>query len=197
MRFEATARRWVLAGLAAAGIFTGCAHVQTTVPATIAATDTKKIELRNNAASLLADLLGDEANVSKVLLIKRNSAELGRLIKAISQTAGDGAKRLESLAKNDPTLKLHALELPAGETATRAAIAQTEEHELLFTTGEKFAFNLLLTQTDALNYGSHLAKMAAENSPRADQAREFHALDLALNDLFQQAATQLRALPPK
>jgi hypothetical protein len=71
---------------------------------------------------------------------------------------------LESLAKNDPTLNLHALQLPPGEIATRDAMSKTMEHELLFTSGEKFELHLLLTQTTALDYGSHLAKIASENS---------------------------------
>jgi hypothetical protein len=197
VRFKLNRQRCVAAWLVAAGIFCGCANVQNTVPATIAPTDAKKIEQRNNAASLLADLLGDEKNVSKVLLIKRHSDELGQLIKAISRTSADGAKQLETLAKSDPALNLKALQLPPGEKATRAAISQTKEHELLFNSGENFEFYLLLTQTDALSYGSHLAKIAAENSPRTDEARAFHALDLKLDDLFHQVVARMRSLPPK
>jgi hypothetical protein len=187
----------ICTGLLLAEFFCGCATVQKSVPPTISATDSKKIELRNNAVSLLADLLNDEKNVSKVLIIKSSSKETSVIIKAISRTAGDGAKQLETLAKNDPSLKLHALELPPGEKATRAAIAKTKEHELLFTSGENFEFNLLLTQTDALDYGSHLAKIAAENSPFPEQAREFHALDLAFNNLWQQVIVRMRSLPAK
>lgn len=193
MKFSAL----ICAGLLTTGFFCGCASVPKIVPPAMSAADAKKIELRNNAVSLLADLFNDEKNVSKILIIKRNSRELGELIKAISKTTGDGAERLKVLAKNDPTLNLHALELPPGEKATRAAIAKTKEHELLFSSGENFEFNLLLTQTDALSYGSHLAKIAAENSPFPDQAREFHSLDIALNDLWQQVITRMRSLPPK
>ena len=180
----------------AAGLFRGHANAQKSAPSN-AAPDKSKIEVRNNAASLLADLLGDEKNVSKILIIKRNSAGLGRLIKAISKTAGNGAEQLETLAKNDTTLNLHALQLPPGEIATRAAISKTKEHELLFSSGEKFELNLLLTQTDALDYGSHLAKIAAENSSSPEQQRKFHSLDVALNALLQQVVAKLRALPGK
>jgi hypothetical protein len=162
----------------AAGLFCGHANAQKSAPPN-AAPDKSKIEVRNNAASLLADLLGDEKNVSKILIIKRNSAELGRLIKAISKTADDGAEQLEALAKNDTTLNLHALQLPPGEIATRAAMSKTKEHELIFSSGEKFELNLLLTQTEALDYGSHLAKIAAENSSSPEQQRKFHSLDVA------------------
>jgi hypothetical protein len=156
-----------------------------------------KVEVRNNAASLLADLFHDEKNVDKILLIKHNSKELGELMKSISKTAGDGEKKLDELTKADKTLNLHALELPPGEKATRAAISKTKEHELLFTSGETFELNLLLSQTDALDYGSHLAKIAAENSSSPEQQREFHALDVTLHNLFHRVVARVRALPGK
>ncbi len=162
-----------------------------------AASDANKIEVRNNAASLLADLLGEEKNVSKILIIKRNYPALGLLVKAISKTAGDGEETLETLAKNDKTLNLYALQLPPGETATRAAISKTKEHEILFSSGETFEVNLLLSQTDALDYGSHLAKIAAENATSPEQERQFHSLDVALNALFRRAVARIRALPAK
>jgi hypothetical protein len=180
----------------AAGLF--CGRGDASKPAAPnPAEDPGMIEVRNNAASLLADLLGDEKNVSKILIIKHNSAELGRLIKLISKTAGDGAKELETLAKSDPTLNLHALQLPPGEVATRAAISKTKEHELIFSSGQKFELGLLLSQTDALDYGSHLAKIAAENSSSPEQQRKFHSLDVALNARFHEVVAKLRALPGK
>ncbi len=179
-----------------AGLVCGHANAQKSAPPN-PAIDKNKIEVRNNAASLLADLLGDDKNVSKILIIKRNSAELGRLIKAISKTAGNGAEQLETLAKNDSTLNLHALQLPPREIAARAAMSKTREHELLFSSGEKFELNLLLTQTTALDYGSHLAKIAAENSSSPEQQRRFHSLEVALNSLLQQVIAKLRALPGK
>ncbi len=161
------------------------------------AEDSSKIEVRNNAASLLADLLGDEKNVSKILIIKHNSPELGKLIKLISKTAGDGTQQLDALAKSDTTLNLHALQLPPGEVATRAAISKTKEHELIFSSGEKFELNLLLTQTDALDYGSHLAKIAADNSSSSEEKKKFHSLDVSLNARLQEVVAKLRALPGK
>jgi len=194
-------KRLFLLGVAV-GLLPGLANAQKSPPPNSAndkdkATDKEKIEVRNNAASLLVDILGDEKNLSKILLIKHNSAEFGRLVKSISKTAGDEAGKLETLAKNDPTLNLHALQLPPGEIATRAAISKTKEHELIFSSGEKFELNLLLTQTNALDYASHLAKIAAENSSSPEQQKIFHAFDVALNNLFQQVVAKLRALPGK
>jgi hypothetical protein len=82
--------------------------------------------------------------------------------------------------------------------ATRSAISKTDEHELLSTPGgEKFELRLLLTQTDALNYGSHLAKVAAENSPSPEQQKKFAALGTALNSRLQEVIAKLHASPGK
>jgi hypothetical protein len=173
----------------------GCAqyHATTTPdPVAMKPSEARKLETRNNAVSLLYDLFQDEKNVNKVLLIKRNSEELGDLIDAVAHTSGDSAKRLEVLAKADPMLKLHALELPAGEKATRDSIAKTKEHELLFSSGGNFQFQLLLTQTDALSYGWHLAKIAAENSSQPEEVRIFTGISKAYEDLYGRVITMLR-----
>ena len=186
-------------------IFCGCARTQPDAPAAAPAVvsvaapavespaDIKGIVLRNNAVSLLYELVGNEKNVSKVLLIKHASADLGRLIHGISLTAGDIANRLDQMAAADPELKLYALRLPAGEKATRDAIAKTEEHELLFSSGNNFQFQLLLTQADALSYGWHLAKMAADNSKQPAEIRAFTEMSGAMEDLYQQVVGMLKA----
>jgi hypothetical protein len=170
----------------------GCAPLKDPAPAPATTAAARKLEVRNNAVSLLYDLTQDEKNVSKVLIIKRSSKELGALIDAISQASGDAGKRLEQMAKADPALKLHALELPAGEKATRDAIAKTKEHELLFSSGANFQFQLLLTQTDALSYGWHLAGIAAANSERPEEVRAFTEISHAMQNLYEQVVTMLR-----
>jgi hypothetical protein len=181
-----------------AEIFCGCAHLPKSAPEKNSlAISTEGLQMRNNSASLLYDLLGDEKNVGKVLIIKGNREALHSLIKDISVTTGDGAQWLEQLAKTDPTLNLHAIELPPGEKATRAAIARTEEKELLFSSGENFEFSLLLTQADALSYGWHLAKIAAENSSQPEQVHEFDSLSVAMQDLYKQVVALMRSPPAK
>jgi hypothetical protein len=181
-----------------AGIFCGCASFQKPATAKSApAISAEKLQMRNNSVSLLYDLLGDEKNVSKVLIIKSDREQLHSLIKAISATADDGAKQLEQLAKADATLNLHAIELPPGEKATRDAISKTKEKELLFSSGENFEFTLLLTQADALSYGWHLAKIASDNSPQPEQVREFDSLSAAFQDLYKQVVALMRSPPAK
>jgi hypothetical protein len=173
------------------GMICGCA----TAPRNFPPAATEKIALRNNTASLLYDLLNNEKNVSKILIIKHDSAPLHGLIKAISATTGNAADRMTELAKADPTLNLHDLGLPAGEKAARAAVTKTTEHDLLFTSGNEFQFNLLLTQAQALSYGSHLAKVAAENSSQPDAIKAFQSFDVAMNDLYLQVVTMMRTTP--
>jgi hypothetical protein len=183
------------------GLFFLCAVLAASTPAQPAAPSAppsaaKQLVLRNNAASLLYQLLGDEQGVHYVLLIKGHREQLQQVIKAISTTSAAGVKQIETLAEADPTLDLHALDLPAGEKATRAIIQATKEHELLFTSGADFEFELLLTQADALSYGWHLAEIAADNSPSPAQSKQFTALSNTLQDCYKQTVALMRA-PPK
>jgi hypothetical protein len=156
-----------------------------------------KMQVRNNASSLLEQLLDQEKNVSKVLIIKHGSRELSGLIRAISTAASDGAKRLKGLAQDDPTLDLGRQELPVGEKASRDAIGRTEEYDLLMSSGTDFEFTLLLTQAQALNYGSHLAKVAADNSADPKEAEALLAMSRTLDQLLTQVKAMMRSLPPK
>jgi hypothetical protein len=157
----------------------------------------KKIKIRNNAASLLEQLLDEDKNVGKILIIKHGSRDLSGLIKAISTVAADGAKRLKGLAQSDPTLDLTRQELPVGEKASRDAVGKTEEHDLLFSSGADFEFTLLLTQAQALNYGSHLAKVAGDNSADSNEADAFLSMSRTLNQLLIQVKAMMRSLPSK
>jgi hypothetical protein len=173
----------------------GCAHLENKPKQNHLPENVKKIELRNNAGSLLYDLLGKEKNITKILLIKRNGDDVAAFIKAIAATADESVERLERLLKIDPTLNLQAIELPAGEKAARDATEKTNEHDILLSSGIEFELNLLVTQAEALSYGQHLAKVAAENSPIPGEAEQFHIINVALEGLYKQNLKLLRALP--
>ncbi len=155
------------------------------------------MQVRNNAASLLEQLLDEEKNLSKVLIIKHASREVSGLINAISTAADEGSKRLKGLAQDDPTLDLTRQDLPIGEKASRDAEGKTEEYDLLLSSGTDFEFTLLLTQAQALGYGSHLAKVAADSSPGPKEAEAFHTLSQTLDQLLTQVKAMMRSLPPK
>ena len=175
-------------------IFCGCASLKKNQPVNGESFISEKLQIRNNAASLLYDLMGNEKNVGKILIIKRNSEEVGQLIKKISETSAETEKQLEQLETNDPSLDLRAIQLPPGEKAARGAVAKTKEHELLFSFGREFEFNLLLTQAEALNYGWHLAKIAAENSSSPEEVQEFAAMSHAMEKLYHQVVGQMQQI---
>jgi len=189
----------ITAGLAAAIWICGCGSLQTGPaqsphPAPAPAPESAaKLQLRNNAASLLRDLLDDEKNVSKVFIIK-NGEEVKELVKLIAATAEANEKELLQLTNADPELNLQALNLPPGEKAVRDAMAKSKEHELLFTSGAQFEFNLMLTQAEAQNYGWHLAVVAAENSSRPEEAAAFTRIGEGMKRLYEQTVREIRQL---
>jgi hypothetical protein len=185
----------LLFGCSTAGPASSSAAPATSAAGSAGATD-KKTQVRNNAASLLAQLLDEEKNVSKILFIKHASLGVSGLIKAISAAADDGGKRLKGLAQYDPTFDLTRQDLPAGEKASRDAEGSTEEHDLLFSSGANFEFTLLLTQAQALGYGSHLAKVAADNSADPGEADAFRSMSRSLNQLLVQVEAMMRSIPP-
>jgi hypothetical protein len=99
------------------------------------------------------------------------------------------------MATNDPALNLKVTELPPGEIAARDATAKATEHDLLFSTGPHFEFNLLYCQAEAQNYGWHLAAVAANNSERADEAHLFDTIGKTMERLDQQVLAEIRGLP--
>jgi hypothetical protein len=126
------------------------------------------------------------------LIVKRNSEELGKLIKDISETAGNGAKMLDEFSKSAGGIDLKRLDLPPGETATRKAISKTKEHLLLSSKDAEFEFQLLLTQVEALNYGAHLAMVIADSETDPSHTREFLRLSSQLRDLRERVEAMLR-----
>jgi hypothetical protein len=158
-----------------AALGSGC-HTLSATRADVAAAEA---DVRKNAFSLLYELLNQERHVSKLLIIKRESRPLNRLIKEIAETCADGADHLKDLAARDVSLVLDATGLPPGERATREAIADTKKKQLLGKSGEEFERALLLTQLEALNYGAHLAQVIAAKDP--DQTRAAYLSGLSQN----------------
>jgi hypothetical protein len=188
--------KWIcrLAGFTLCAWFlSGCAHLQ---EKPVQSNPSVVLASRNNSASLLYDLLNDEKNVSKILIIKRDRDELHALIKNISATCGDASKTLARLADAEPGLNLHVMNLPPGEVAAREAESKSKEKELLHASGADFEFKLLLTQAEALNYGWHLAQVAAENSAVPEQSREFAAIREELHHLYERTLALLQENAP-
>jgi hypothetical protein len=166
--------------LLAACVLTGCQSPKAKSPSRSSAST------RNNCYSLLHQLLDEQKDVSMLRFIKPEHADVKNLVKRIATTSGTGARLLEEFARDDPSIRLDDLRLPPGELATRDAIASTKEKELLSQTGDTFELTLLLTQTEALSYASHLAKVAGENEPQPDRARALAGVSKDMENFYHE-----------
>jgi len=140
---------------------------------------------------LLHQLLGEQKDVSLLHFIKREHSDVKNLMKKIAVKSSAGAKLLEEFARHDPSVRLDDLRLPPGEAATREAIASTEKKELLGQTGDGFELALLLTQTQALSYAWHLAKVAGEHESQPDRARALSGVGEDMKNLYGEVFVML------
>jgi hypothetical protein len=195
LNMNATHRGKRLLGLGAAVLLmnSACRHTSPSSPITTASPQQPKQQIRVNSLSLLHQLLEQQRNVDKLLLIKKESTETHRLIKAIASASATGARRLESFAAKDASLRLDQMALPVGEIAVRDAIASTKTKELLTPFNPHFERNLLLTQVEALSYAWHLAKIAAVNEPAPARAQYLTALSDEMKQLHQQTVSLMEA----
>jgi hypothetical protein len=186
----------ILMGGFLAGVLCGCASTHS-VSLTASSDKPTKLQIRNNAASLLDDLLDDEQNVDKVLIVKSASPDNTALIKLIAATAATHKRELDEMATNDPALNLQAADLPPGEMAARDGSSKADEHALLLSTGVNFEFNLLFSQAQAESYGQQLAAVAAKNSERPEEIHTFETISQTMKRLDLQVETAIRTLPAK
>ena len=173
---------WLAAMLSVACILTGCQSPR----ARPASGNSAAQATRNNCYSLLHQLLDEQKDVSILRFIKREHTDVKNLVKKIATNSGTGARLLEEFAKDDPSIKLDDIRLPPGELATRDAIASTKEKELLSQTGDEFELTLLLTQTEALSYAWHLAKVTGENESQPDRARALAGVSKDMENLYRE-----------
>jgi hypothetical protein len=141
--------------------------------------------------ALLFNLLSDEKDVSKLLLIKHENHALRELIKEISNVTGDAQKSLEKFAKT-ARLNLKDTQLPGIEMAVRESISKEKAKQLLGSKGQDFQFHLLLAQNEALTYGRHLALAIDKGESEATQKQFLESLAARLNELQNRIIQMLR-----
>jgi len=122
--------------------------------------------------ALLADLCGDEKDLSKLRFFKNERAELKALLQEIAGTNRVAYEALQKFAKADPAINLKDTGLPAAEVEAREAISKFKQSAILSSKGKDLEVQLLLDQNEALTYGSHLARVIAQAEPDS-QRRAF------------------------
>jgi hypothetical protein len=134
---------------------TGCATVQKILPTTA----WRQARVRNEGYSLLYQLLSQESDAAKILIIKHADPPIPDIIKEIANTSGQAKKELDLFHEKDRHLSLEMTNLPQIEQKSRAAIQSTVTKQLLFSSGKKFEVRFLFTQAEAMNYAAHLAQV--------------------------------------
>ncbi len=130
----------------------GCATVRDRIPYA-----GERQLARNEAYGLLYELTVKESDVDKILILKHASPAITAEIKGIAETFRNAREQLEKFALLDPGLHLKTTDLPALEKKTRDSIEKSTTKRLFFSTGKNFERELLSTQLQSLDYGSHLA----------------------------------------
>ena len=168
---------------------TGCVSVN----APFSGVSNRNSSIGDHGYALLYDLMGDEKDVSKLLIIKRERTELGNLIKEIAERSSRAHKQLEAFAKANPGLNLKDLGLPSAEVATREGISKAKGKQLLGAKGKELELELLLAQDEALVYGSHLAGAIAISEPNSERGQFLRELASDLGGLRQKLVDQIAA----
>ena len=147
---------WVYGLLIACALtMAGCATVQKVLPTAA----WHQARVRNEGYSLLYQLLNQESDVGKILIIKHADPPVANIIKEIASTCDQAKKELEGFHKKDRRLSFEMANLPEMEQKTRAAIQSTVTKQLLTSSGKTFERRLLFTQAEAMNYAAHLAQV--------------------------------------
>jgi hypothetical protein len=141
--------------------------------------------------ALLADLCGDEKDVSKLRFLKRERPELKALLQEIAATNRVAHETLQKFARADPALNLKDLGLPPAEVAARKAISKSKEKAIFSSKGKELEVQLLLDQNEALTYGSHLAGVIASAEPDPHRREFLEQLAATLERLQQRVLGML------
>lgn len=123
----------------------------------------EKQEKLNGGYYLLHHLCNDEAQLPMLLAVKHAPSEIEGFAGKISKTAKESNSLLEQMQAHDPVIKWDGNPLPPIEQDVRESIRDEKQHQLLFGTKDaEFVRALLVSQIEASNYASTLAKVLAE-----------------------------------
>jgi hypothetical protein len=154
-------------GLASAAL--GCAAQRAPAPAAAAGH-------AGHGYALLHELMGNEKDVSKLLLIKDEPKPFEQVIDEISDVAGEAHEQLEALADAAPPVDLRDTGLPTAERRARDAIADMRQKQLLAASGRELELELLLSQNEALVYAIGLTDALARSESNRERLAFVRAL---------------------
>ena len=166
----------------------GCATVQKVFPTAA----WRQARVRNEGYSLLYQLICQESDADKLLIIKHADPPIAEIIKKIASTCGQAKKELEAFHEIDRHFRLKMTHLPEIEQKSRAAIETTVTKQLLFSSGKKFEVRFLFTQAEAMNYAAHLAKVLGDQEVNPVRKKFLATLSERCTTLHDQAMDLLK-----
>ena len=117
----------------------------------------------NGGYYLLHKLCDDEAQLPMLAFIKTTPPEIVSYVDRVAKTAKESMASLEEMQDHDRAIRFDENPLPPIERDVRESIHDVKQHQLLFgTTDAAFVRALLVSQIEASNYASNIAKVLAE-----------------------------------
>ncbi len=129
----------------------------------------------NDGYSTFYHFCDQESQLSLLFWVKSAPHNIADYAARISSTAKDDMAILKKFGVGDSALQLDKVSLPGFEIDVRKSMDADRTQELIFgSSGPAFAQAVCMTQSEATNYGLHVAKVLAEVEPDPDRARVMH-----------------------
>ncbi len=139
----------------------------------------------NDGYSTFYHFCDQESELSLLFWVKSSPHDIADYAARISSTAKDDMAILKKFGVRDSTLRLDKVSLPSFELSVRKSMDVDRQQQLIFgSSGAAFAQAICMTQSEATNYGLHVAKVLAEMEPdpaRARAMQQIYAKWLALH----------------
>jgi hypothetical protein len=132
-------------------------------------TPTSDPESVNVGYTLLYTIVSAQKNSDKILLIKRVSPQVEKVIKDISNATGDMDADLKKFAKEDPNIVLDRSVLPLIEEKQRESATLERGLQFIGTSGKPFERLLLLTQSGLLTTERHVSRVMRDSEANPDR----------------------------
>lgn len=136
-----------------------------------AAQDAASRDSLNDGYSQFYSFCEEESHLSLLLWVKTAPPGIADYARHVSATASDDMVILKKFATDDADLRLDKVSLSPFEQDVRKSMATDRQKQLLWgSSGAGFSQAVRMTQSEATNYGLHVAKVLAETEPDAARA---------------------------
>ena len=126
----------------------------------------------NDGYSQFYNFCEEESHLSLLLWVKTAPPGIADYARKISSTASDDMAILKKFQTTDAALRLDKVSLSPFEQDVRKSMAADRQKQLLWgSSGAGFSQAVSMTQSEATNYGLHVAKVLAETEPDAGRAQ--------------------------